>query len=293
MLLVMDGFPSFYWARGDSTRWRLSIDRRMRRPPLLVYEGKWSPLLLEMNAYRPLEERPHLYEEFAALGKQVEEAAPLLALMEGMKAPMPSSLPMVSSHEAEAELAPGTPASRVRMAGYAAYIPRLQHLQRQALQFVQDYGPLYFLPQRRFKGWLLTDFFIEAFALHRTMRFAQELQDADMQDTEHGLVPGLQLIREFNIRLSGVNPCLRLTEDGLAPGFTCDSLLTAMWLQFYEALAQGKSWRLCKGCGRLFTQARRGQEFHNSGCRNRYNVRRAAQKAREGREEDTDVRETS
>lgn len=283
----MDEFSSFYWARGDPSCWRLSIDKRMRRPPLLVYKGKWSPLLLEMNAYRPLDEAPRLFEKFAALGKQVEEAGQRLGLMEKLNLPMVSSLPMLSSHGAEAEPAPGTPASRVRMAGYAAYIPRLQ---RQALQFVQVYGPLDFLPEWRFKGWLLTDFFIEAAALHMTMRFAQELQDADMRDTEHGLVPGLQLIREFNIRLSGVNPCLELAEGRLAAGYMCDSLLTAMWLQFYEALAHGKSWRLCKGCGRLFTQARRGQKFHDSGCRNRYHVRHSPRAI--GKEE-TDVRETS
>ena len=278
----MDEFSSFYWARGDPSCWRLSIDRRMRRPPLLVYKGKWSPLLLEMNAYRPLDEAPRLYEEFAALGKQVEEAGPFLALMESMNAPMPTSLPMASSHGAEAEPAPGTPASRLHMAGYAAYIPRLQHLQRQALQFVQDYGPLDFLPEWRFKGWLLTDFFIEATALHLTMGLAQEVQEADMQDTEDGLLLGLGLVREFNLRLSGVNPCLELAEGRLAAGYMCDSLLTAMWLQFYEALAHGKSWRLCKGCGRLFTQARRGQKFHDSGCRNRYHVRESTRPDREG-----------
>lgn len=114
------------------------------------------------------------------------------------------------------------------------------------------------------------------------MRLARALQDADMQDVEDGLLLGLAAAREFTLRLSGVNPCLRLVEGRLVRAYTCDTLLTAMWLQVYEALAQGKPWRLCEGCGRLFTQSRRGQKFHDSGCRNRYHVRQWTERHRKG-----------
>ncbi len=167
-----------------------------------------------------------------------------------------------------------TPA-RFPEAGYAAYIPALQ---QQALRFVQDYGPLDF-PPAGFKGDPLPDFFIEATALHTTMVIAQDVQDADMRQTEQGLLSAQGVARELNVRLSGVNPCVRLANGQLVPSFNCDNLLTAMWLQFYESLAGGKTWQQCKGCGRSFTQTRQGQKFHDKDCRNRYHVRKFAQKS--------------
>ena len=62
-----------------------------------------------------------------------------------------------------------------------------------------------------------------------------------------------------------------------AYGFTCDSLLAALWWQFYQADAGGRAWRQCKGCLRLFVQKRSDQEYHDAACRNRANVRRSAQ----------------
>ena len=242
----------------------------MRRPPLLMYKKGWP---LWQNPYRPLAEIPHLYEEFAAVGKKVMEA--WLVVKQLKK----KDLPMVTGFGNYDWAA--TPA-RFPEAGYAAYIPALQ---RQALRFVQDYGPLDF-PAPTPQGAPLPDFLIEATALYVTMTVAQGLQDADIQQPEEGLLTAQGLARELNSRLSGVNPCVRLDELQLVPSFTCDSLLTAMWLQFYEALAQGRSWRHCKGCKRLFTQGRAGQEFHDSGCRNRYHVRRFAHKDKSPRKGD-------
>ena len=269
----MGDLSSFVWGRGDPTKWRLSKDRRMRRPPLLLYEKKrWE---FWENAYRPLEEAPRLYEEFAALGKEVAEFWPTLGRLEKR------GLPMTTSFGEDDWLAP---TSKLPLAGYAAYIPPLH---RQALRFVQDYGPLD-IPTPGIHGVYLTDFFIEAAALHGTMALAGELRDADMQDTEDGLFTALDVMTESNRRLSGANPCFRLIEGRLVPSYTCDNLLTAMWLQFHEALAGGKTWQRCKGCGRSFTQTRQGQKFHDKDCRNRYHVRMYAQKSKERQEkEDT------
>ena len=176
-------------------------------------------------------------------------------------------------------------ASRLLLAGYAAYIPPLH---RQALRFVQDYGPLD-IPAPKLAGVLLTDFFIEATALHLVTTLAHELPDADMTSFDDGLMPALAVTSELNIRLSGANPCLRLIEGRLVPSHTCDSLLTAIWLRFHEALAGGKTWQRCKGCDRTFTQTRQGQKFHDKDCRNRYHVRMFAQKSKERQQkEDTD-----
>lgn len=270
----MDDSSSFYWARGDPTQWRLSKDRRMRRPPLLRYEKKgWG---LSENSYCPLEEAPRLYEEFAALGKKVGESRLVLGRLKKR------GLPMVTSF---GEIGWPGPASRLPLAGYAAYIPPLH---RQALRFVQDYGPLD-IPTPKPLGVLLTDFFIEANALHLVTTLAHELPDADMKSVDDGLIPALALTRELNIRLSGANPLMRLIEGRLVPSYTCDNLLTAMWLQFYDSLAGGKTWQQCKGCGRSFTQTRQGQKFHDKDCRNRYHVRMFAEKSKKRQErEDTD-----
>ena len=273
----MDTQSTFHWARGDPTKWRLSKDKRFRRPPVLVYEKKW---LLGENFYYPLVDAPRLYEEFAALGQKVAKYGFGLVHLRS------KGLPMDTSYPADDWLGP--PSRLSRLPGYAAYIPPLH---REALQLVQDYGPLVF-PDFRRPRVVLTDFFIEAYALHMVMTVAQGLEDADMASVDEGQALAMGMVREFDDRLSGAHPCFRLIGDRLVASYTCDSLLTAMWVQLHEALAGGKTWKRCKGCGRSFTQTRQGQKFHDKDCRNRYHVRAATLRAKEREQkEDTDGEE--
>src|SRR5688500_15226083 len=64
-------FSAFPWARGRPNLWRISVDRQGRRDALLVYEEVWpNPW---DNQYEPLKQEPHLYVEFAELGRRALE----------------------------------------------------------------------------------------------------------------------------------------------------------------------------------------------------------------------------
>ena len=60
----------------------------------------------------------------------------------------------------------------------------------------------------------------------------------------------------------------------ILPGYSCDSLLTAMWLQVYFAATERRIVRLhCKGCGQPFEAKDIRQEYCNRYCRHAANQR--------------------
>ncbi len=60
----------------------------------------------------------------------------------------------------------------------------------------------------------------------------------------------------------------------ILPQYTCDSLLTAMWLQAYIAATERRIVRgHCKGCGRPFEARDKRQEYCDKYCRHATNQR--------------------
>jgi hypothetical protein len=145
------------------------------------------------------------------------------------------------------------------------------------LRFVRDHGPLDFEqswatePQasgalRLERSMSVRYFIARAVELAEAVRFAalDEPYPRWLNDVMNNHLRGVHPV-SFNAEDLG-------TERGIY-GFTCDSLLSAMWWQFYEADAGGGAWRQCKGCRWIFKQGRSDQEYHTAACRNRANVR--------------------
>ena len=60
----------------------------------------------------------------------------------------------------------------------------------------------------------------------------------------------------------------------LLPEYTCDSVLTAMWLQFYMAATERRIVKAhCKGCGNPFEARDKRQEYCDKWCRHATNQR--------------------
>lgn len=305
-------FSVFSWPRGRPRLWRLSVDRRGRRPPLLVYEEGWPDPW--DNPYRPLEDAPRLYEEFAEVGRlafrrgaqltgTAEEAAfwPYDVEVEGgegglitrrFKRPMQ----LVLAESTDEELAKGVTSMGLlprdeQVAATSAKDPRFQ---KTALAFVRAFGPLRDLteaerrPRRRGRqrlmGMPLAELLREAWLLYQAIRLVEEVREGEEEGLggEDFRARQVWLQDRVSHRLRGISPILAYDTDSgrLVPAFSCADLLSAIWLQFYESLAAGRTWRTCKGCGRLFTPADARQEYHDVACRNRTHARLFGRRSR-------------
>ena len=305
-------FSVFSWPRGRPRLWRLSVDRRGRRPPLLVYEEGWPDPW--DNPYRPLEDAPHLYEDFAEVGRaafrkgaQLTNTAEAAAFWpyiveveegEGGLTTRRFKRPMrpVLAESTDEELAKGVMSMRLLPLDewVAASSAKDETLRTAALAFVRVFGPLRELreaegrPRRRGRQWLMgmpvAELLREAWLLHQAIALAQEVRKGEEEGLggEDFRARQAWLQDAVSHRLRGISPILAYDTDSgrLVPAFSCTDLLSAMWLQFYESLAAGRTWRICKGCGRLFTPDDIRQEYHDVGCRNRAHARLFGRRSR-------------
>lgn len=83
-----------------------------------------------------------------------------------------------------------------------------------------------------------------------------------------------------------------LASGGIVPQYTCDDLLTAMWLQVYFAATERRIVReRCKGCGRPFEAKDQRQQYCDPYCRratnqrNYYSREKRKQKEAQGEQE--------
>ena len=129
----------------------------------------------------------------------------------------------------------------------------------------------------------LTELAREAWLLYQSVSVAKEVREGEEEGLggEEFKAKQVWLQARVSERLRGVSPILAYEPDSgqLVPAFSCTDLLSAMWLQFYESLAAGKVWRICKECGRLFTPGDPRQEYHDVPCRNRSHARRFGKKS--------------
>ena len=94
------------------------------------------------------------------------------------------------------------------------------------------------------------------------------------------------MIYEVNRQLmTGVGPTLRFTpdEDGairFKTGFTCRTLIEALWLQLYLDITGSREYARCLGCGNLFAQGRRNQTYCSESCSNAARQRKHRQKGK-------------
>jgi hypothetical protein len=305
-------FSVFSWPRGRPRLWRLSVDRRGRRPPLLVYQEGW-PQPWD-DPYRPLEEVPRLYEEFAEIGwLAFRKGAQLTntpedtavwpydfevgegesdAMRVRLRRPM-RPIPVEATEEdmARGRTVMGLLPLDEQVVASSAASPVFRKV---ALAFVRQYGPPRKLtsaeqrPRQRGSQWLagmpVTELLREAWLMHQAVSVAKEVRkgEEDRLEGEEFKAKQIWLQSTVSDRLRGTSPILAYDPESsrLVSAFSCIDLLSAMWLQFYERLAAGKTWRICKGCGRLFTPADPRQEYHDVPCRNRSHARRFGKKSR-------------
>jgi hypothetical protein len=135
-------------------------------------------------------------------------------------------------------------------------------------------------------GITVGELLIDAALLRRAMRLARDVETLPGSDEERRTdrYRKLQVLSSLlSAQMAGTRLIMMIYgDDGadakLRPTSTCENLIGAMWLQFYEAISRGGSWRICDGCGRLFSPRREKQKYHSPACRNRTNVRRSTAK---------------
>ena len=271
----------FSWPRGQADLWLISRDQRNRRPPLICYS---KDVLDEGDgSYRPLQDEPRLFEEFAALGAAAFEVGLRCApeaiererlRLDGKKGPLTGF--------DYTQLLPPDPYLPELVVTYAQWD---RSMTRKALHFVRAYGSPWEvndsdLPHRyhtKYRAGIeVGDILALAWDLQRALVLAKEVQDLEEAGWENVEVGDKKqkLAGEVNIHLN-VELFLEPSEvrARFAPGFACIDLLSAMWLQLFEALTGGKTWRICKGCPRLFNQIDPRQKYHDVACRNRAHFR--------------------
>jgi hypothetical protein len=112
---------------------------------------------------------------------------------------------------------------------------------------------------------------------HDNMRLRRLPQSPDVLDL---VWAQSELRRAFEEGLAGVKlyPFMKGFEDTmrtgrpetrLAPRYTCESLLSAMWLQLYQAVMGARAPRQCLGCGRMFESGDPRRVFHNYDCKHK------------------------
>ena len=266
------GFAVFSWPKGRAHLWRLSVDRRGRRPPLLVYEEGW-PQPWD-NPYRPLDDEPRLYEHFAELGRAAFQMGARLTKTAEKAAFWPYSFEV---EEGEGGV------MRMRFKRPVRPLPA-ERSEEEVTRGIAVMGLLPLDEQVAASSAEDPKFQDTALAIVRAFGPLRDLTDEGLS-TEEFKAKQLWLQATVSHRLRGISPILAHDPNSgrLVPAFSCTDLLSAMWLQFYESLAAGKTWRICKGCGRLFTPADPRQEYHDIGCRNRTHARRFGKKSREKR----------
>lgn len=257
--------PLFLWPRGKRSRWKITA------PPAakIVYGNDSWPALSDPDgdAYSPLSD-PRIFEEFGHVGR--------LAIETGEYAPDPGTWSAGGVLKKTADYPDSIESARAQWRARAAEDD--PGVRKAMLAFVRNYGALEdfsaYIPEVPAPNDMrVRSFIIAAADMAEALRLAQL----------GGPFPR-GLIETIRLHIRGVHPDIWPADQlGRKQGddlyvITCDSLLEAMWWQFYQAAAGRGAWRVCKGCQRPFVQSRKDQEYHDKNCRNRTNVARAAER---------------
>jgi hypothetical protein len=249
--------PLFLWPRGKRGRWKLTAGPDAQ----ITYGDQWPSLSdADCAAYSPLGD-PHIFEAFAEVGRAAIDA--------GI-----SAIPSVSAdtHWIVGDVLrglrdyPGAYESALAQRRAVAACEDVA-VRATVLDFLGSYGA----PEdsSAARSIPVGHFILAAADMAEAVRIVafDETHPRWLDET-------------INEHLQGVHPtswsASQLGGERGRYGFTCDSLLTAMWWQFVQADAGGGAWRVCKGCPRTFVQTRTDQEYHDKNCRNRANVRKHA-----------------
>lgn len=99
-------------------------------------------------------------------------------------------------------------------------------------------------------------------------------------------LPDVTTMLDAAMRLQPGEGQIPLSTISLKPGFTCDDLLAAMWLQVYLAATEQRLVSLrCKGCRRPFEAKDRRQEYCDKWCRHATNQRSYYKREKEAKDE--------
>ena len=110
----------------------------------------------------------------------------------------------------------------------------------------------------------------------------------------------ISLVTLFQKHLGGVRLSPKVDFEGLfdrspgrmLPAYTCDNLLTAMWLQVYFAATERRIVReRCKGCGRPFEAKDQRQQYCDPYCRRATNQRNYYSREKRKQKEGSDDQE--
>lgn len=263
----------FLWARGKRERWKTRRAVVEGWPDVqVIYTARWPSLTDEdANTFAPLTD-PHIYEAFADVARIARDAAARFENQAGGSLPEPIDPdPMVTArHRAAFTVAVDSPEVIAAVLRFVRDYGPLDLSESWAMEPVTDEGETFLRSHER---WL---------SGRRFLMLAAELGEAIRFAADDKPYPRW-LNDVMNEHLRGVHPVSFNASDlGTRRGayaFTCDSLLAALWWQFYQHDAGGAAWRICEGCQRIFAQSRKDQKYHDKNCRNRTNVAKAAKKS--------------
>lgn len=255
--------PLFLWPRGKRGRWKITAPPQAE----IVYgDGAW-PTLSDPDGepYSPLSD-PHIFEAFGAVGR--------LAIETGDYASDPGTWIVGGVLALTADYADASESARAQHRARSAEDDPA--VRKAILDFTRDYGAL-----EDFSGYM-RDFPVHKAIPARAFIIAASDMAEALRLAQIGEPHPRWLDETIYQHLLGVHPApftaAQLGRRRGLYGFTCDSLLAALWWQFAQADGGGGAWRVCKGCRRIFVQSRKDQDFHDKNCRNRTNVAKAAKK---------------
>lgn len=268
----------FLWARGKRSRWKARRAVIGGWPDVVITYGNRWPSLADVDGdpYSPLSDS-HIFEAFAEIGT--------IAIDAGGRFDQNTAHAEIVDGEIVAVANPldADPLVTARRRGTLAVAVDAPEVIAAILRFVRDYGPL-----ESWESWqgeprtvdaetVLN--FERAISGRRFVQLAVEMAEAVRLAASDEPYPRW-LNDVMNEHLCGTHPVSFNAQDlGAARGaygWTCDSLLAALWWQFYQAdSTAGHTWRRCEGCPRWFVQSRADQKYHDAICRNRANVRKS------------------
>lgn len=229
------------WPNGRPELWRLGDPT-----PALEFRGGLTEL--SARTYQPLALAPMPYLQLANLGRLAETVGDALV---------------------------------------AAFDPTLR---RDALLFVRDFGPLlpesqtaYSVEQRPAPrlglasiigpdGMLLplqlSDFLRQAMELHRVQQLAKDVSEQPDQTKQ------MRVESMLRDHLDPIRLGVSYQRGEPRAAMTCPDLNAVVWLELYQEILSGRTWRICEGCQRLFTATHAAQTYCDKHCRARAGMRR-------------------
>jgi hypothetical protein len=253
---------AFTWHRGRPTRLGF----------LYESEGSWDRLRLitndeEAEEYSPLEAEPYLYLRFGDLTRlsfEDVDAFNAAAVDFTFKYGLLEDRPIPKLFPSDPDPAPSYPLERFFEKAVSMETAVLLLTAISRAREDNDYSG-----------------FADLDKVYRKRGTKPLLSDYTTQDLPAAAWRALAVIITAEIGTVGL-AALPLTA-GIIPMYICTSLLSAMWVQIFQAAVNQRIVRICPGCNRSFDSEDPRQRYHDKSCRKAANSREHYRRLKEGR----------